>query len=126
MKLAITYDPTNQCIFQHFGKTETFKVYTVENNEVKDVHLLGSNGQGHGALAGLLSDAGIDAIVCGGIGEGAQNALKAKNIKVYCGVNGNCDMAAIAFAEGTLVYSENHTCDHHGHHHENGCGHICG
>jgi ribosomal protein L6 len=33
MKLAVTYD--NGQIFQHFGHTEEFKVYTIEDNEIK-------------------------------------------------------------------------------------------
>ena len=32
MKIAATYDNGN--IFQHFGKTEFFKVYEVEDNKV--------------------------------------------------------------------------------------------
>ena len=32
MKIAVTYD--NGEIFQHFGKTESFKVYEVEDNKV--------------------------------------------------------------------------------------------
>ena len=32
MKIAVTYD--NGTIFQHFGKTENFKVYEVENGQV--------------------------------------------------------------------------------------------
>ena len=32
MKIAVTYDNGN--IFQHFGKTENFKVYEVEDNQV--------------------------------------------------------------------------------------------
>ena len=30
MKIAATYDKDNGTIFQHFGKTEFFKVYEVE------------------------------------------------------------------------------------------------
>ena len=33
MKIAVTYDNGN--IFQHFGKTENFKVYEVEDNQVR-------------------------------------------------------------------------------------------
>lgn len=32
MKIAVTYDNGN--VFQHFGKTEYFKVYETENNQV--------------------------------------------------------------------------------------------
>lgn len=32
MKIAVTYDNGN--VFQHFGKTENFKVYEVEDDKV--------------------------------------------------------------------------------------------
>lgn len=32
MKIAVTYD--NGEVFQHFGKTENFKVYEVEDNKI--------------------------------------------------------------------------------------------
>ena len=53
MKIAVAYD--NGTIFQHFGKTEFFKVYDVEDNQVVSSEIIGSNGTGHGALAGLLA-----------------------------------------------------------------------
>ena len=46
MKIAVTYDNGN--IFQHFGKTEFFKVYEVENNQVISSEVISSNGAGHG------------------------------------------------------------------------------
>ena len=49
MKIAVTYDNGN--IFQHFGKTENFKVYEVEDNQVVSSEVIGSNGTGHGALS---------------------------------------------------------------------------
>ena len=54
MKIAVTYDNGN--VFQHFGKTENFKVYEVEDNKVVSSEVIGSNGTGHGALAGLLAE----------------------------------------------------------------------
>lgn len=65
MKIAATYDNGN--IFQHFGKTEFFKVYEVEDNKVISSEVISSNGTGHGALAGLLADQGISVLICGGI-----------------------------------------------------------
>ena len=52
MKIAVTYE--NGKVFQHFGKTETFKVYEVEEGKVISSEVIGSNGEGHGALAGVL------------------------------------------------------------------------
>ena len=73
MKIAVTYE--NGEIFQDSGHTEQFKVYEVENGEIVKAEVMDSNGSGHGALAGLLSDSGIEVLICGGIGGGAQMAL---------------------------------------------------
>lgn len=67
MKIAVTYD--NGEIFQHFGKTESFKVYEVEDNKVVSSEVIGSNGTGHGALAGLLAEQGVNVLICGGSGS---------------------------------------------------------
>ena len=40
MKIAVTYD--NGSVFQHFGKTESFKVYEVEDNKVVSSEVIGS------------------------------------------------------------------------------------
>ena len=47
MRIAVTYD--NGKIFQHFGRTEQFKVYEVGDNKVVSSEVIGSNGVGHGA-----------------------------------------------------------------------------
>ena len=87
MKIAVTYD--NGEIFQHFGKTESFKVYEVEANKVVSSEVIGSNGTGHGALAGLLAEQGVNVLICGGIGGGAQTALTEAGIELCAGAQGN-------------------------------------
>ena len=119
MKIAVTYDNGN--VFQHFGKTENFKVYEVEDNKVVSSEVIGSNGTGHGALAGLLAEQGIDVLICGGIGGGAQTALAEAGIQLCSGAQGNTDEVVEAYLKGELV-STGVNCDHH--HHED--GHSCG
>ena len=121
MKIAVTYDNGN--IFQHFGKTENFKVYEVEDNKVVSSEVIGSNGTGHGALAGLLSEQGVDVLICGGIGGGAQNALAQAGIRLFGGVSGSADDAVNALLAGNLGYDPDVHCNHHDHHEE---GHSCG
>ena len=75
MKIAVTYE--NGQIFQHFGHTEQFKVYEVDGGKILSSEVIDTNGQGHGALAGLLTVIGADILICGGIGGGAQMALAA-------------------------------------------------
>ena len=133
MKIAVTY--SNGEIFQHFGHTEQFKVYTVEGNKILSAEVINTNGSGHGALAGLLSQLDVDVLICGGIGGGAQMALAQAGIQLYGGVNGDADKAVESFVAGNLAYDPDAKCDHHDHHHdedhacgEHGCGseHHCG
>ncbi|MCR5177083.1 MAG: FKBP-type peptidyl-prolyl cis-trans isomerase [Anaerovibrio sp.] len=119
MKIAVTYDNGN--VFQHFGKTESFKVFEVEDGKVVSSEVIGSNGSGHGALAGLLAGKSIDVLICGGIGGGAQNALADAGIELCAGAQGDVDKAVEAYLAGELV-NAGVTCDHH--HHED--GHDCG
>ena len=122
MKIAVTYQ--NGQIFQHFGHTEQFKVYTVDNGKITTGEIVDTNGSGHGALAGFLKENGIEVLICGGIGGGAQTALADAGIKLYGGVQGNADAAVIAFLQGKLDYNPDVKCDHHDHEHEG--GHTCG
>ena len=130
MKLAVTYE--NGMIYQHFGHTRQFKVYEVEEGQVKAASILESGEAGHGALATLLKSGGVDALICGGIGGGAQNALAQAGITLYAGVQGEADAAVQALLAGTLAYSTSANCDHHGHEeggchsHGGSCGHTCG
>lgn len=133
MKIAVTYD--NGQIFQHFGHTETFKVYEVEDGKVISSEVIGNNGTGHGALATLLAGQSVDVLICGGIGGGAQMALAQAGIQLFGGVSGDADAAVAALLENNLAYNPNVQCNHHGegHHHEHGncgsggCGsHSCG
>ena len=80
MRIAVTYDNGN--VFQHFGRTENFKIYNVEDGKVVSSEVMNSNGVGHEALAWLLKDSNIDVLICGGIGQGAQDALTEAGIEV--------------------------------------------
>ena len=122
MKIAVTYE--NGMIFQHFGHTEQFKLYDIENSQVVRSQIVDTNGQGHGALAGFLTEAGADVLICGGIGGGAQTALAAAGIKLFGGVSGDADEAVEAFINETLEYNPDVKCSHHEHNHEE--GHTCG
>ena len=52
-------------------------MYEVEEGRVVSSRgVIDSNGEGHGALAGVLAGEDVDVLICGGIGGGAQNALK--------------------------------------------------
>ena len=125
MKIAVTYD--NGQVFQHFGHTEYFKVYEVEEGKVVSAEVVDTNGSGPGALAGVLAELNVDTLICGGIGGGARNALASVGIQIYGGVSGDADAAVAALLSDSLNFDPNAKCSHHGeghHHHEE--GHSCG
>ena len=126
MKIAVTYE--NGQVFQHFGHTAQFKLYTVEDGKILSQEVVSTNGSGHGALAGMLSDLGVNVLICGGIGMGAQQTLAAIGVTLYAGLSGSADAAAEALAKGELTAGSAPTCNHHhDHHHEGSCGdHGCG
>ncbi len=127
MRIAVTYDNSNGTIWQHFGKTEFFKVYDVTDGKITGSSVESTNGQGHGALAGVLKALGADTLICGGIGGGAQNCLKEAGIKLYGGCTGDADAAVSDFLAGKLNYQSDIRCDHHHDgHHEGGCSGKCG
>ena len=101
MKIAVTYEGGN--VFQHFGHTEQFKVYDVADGKVADAQVVSTNGTGHGALAVLLSDLGVDTLICGGIGGGAQMALKEAGVQLYGGVSGSADVAMTRMSIATIT-----------------------
>ena len=121
MRVAVTYE--NGEIFQHFGHTEQFKLYDVENGKILFSQVMDTNGSGHSALAAVLKEWNVDALICGGIGGGARMALAEAGIRLYGGVSGSADAAAEALAAGRLSFDPDARCDHHDRHEE---GRICG
>ena len=74
----------------------------MENRKIVSSEVMDTNGNGYSALAGVLSALHVDALICGGIGGGAQ--------------------AAEALAAGNLTFDSGVRRNHHDHHGE---GHTC-
>lgn len=122
MKIAVTYENGN--VYQHFGHTAAFKIFEAENGKVISSQVVDTNGSGHGALALLLAQQGVNVLICGGIGGGARFALTDAGIAIYGGVSGDADEAVELFLNDALNYDPNARCSHHGHSHWE--GHSCG
>ena len=121
MKIAVTYE--NGDVFQHFGRTQEFKVYDVEDNKVISSRVIGNDGLSHGALGEILMRERVDVFICGGIGGGARQMIESRGIKLLPGVHGNADAAVDAYLAGNLEYDPNTSCHEHGEHHN--CTHSC-
>ncbi len=134
MKIAVTFDKSTGSVFQHFGRTEFFKIYEVENNQIVSVSVHDNDGVGHEALADVLKDLGVEVLICGGMGQGAKDALASAGLEVYAGVTGSADEAVVKLLKGELVQNDAANCDHHDHEAEEAddeagcedCGEDCG
>lgn len=123
MKIAAAYE--NGMIFQHFGHTQQFKFYEIEDNNIVKEEVVSTMGSGHSAVAGFLKANNIDVLICGGIGGCAKAAIAQVGIKLYGGANGSADEAVKALITGTLKYNPDVKCNHHSHEHGES-GHTCG
>ena len=122
MKIAVTYE--NGQIFQHFGHTSEFKIYDIEDGKVVSSEILGSGDFGHEGLTVLLRNHGVELLICGGIGPGAQNALAEQGIKLMGGCSGDADEAVEHYIKGELAWNPDVTCTDHDHAHGEH-GHSC-
>ena len=110
MKIAVTYEKGK--VFQHFGHTESFKIYETENGKILSAAVVGTDGRGHEALAGVLAEQGVSVLICGGMGQGAKDALTEAGIEVVSGAEGSADEAVEMYLAGELR-SAGVNCDHH-------------
>lgn len=126
MKIAVPYKDGE--VFQHFGHSEVFRIYTIEDGAVVATATINTEGVGHEELARLLSAQGVEVVIAGGIGDGAEQALTAEGIGLCSGVSGPADQIVAAYIASTLEYGSGANCDHH-HDHDHGdggCGGGCG
>lgn len=119
MKIAVTYD--NGEVLRRFGCTENFKIYNVEEGKVTDSEIVATNCSGHDALTDFLTGQGVNVVLCGGIGEGAQNALSEAGIEVVSGTEGNADTVVEKYL-GEKSSSAGTNCDCQDEEESCGCG----
>lgn len=113
MKLAVTYNETDQSIFQHFGQTPAFKIYDIEDGKVTRSEVVPTGEYSHGALAGFLQNLGVDTLICGGLGMGAKMRLQNAGIKLFGGADGKADDAVRDYLSGSLEFDPL-AAEHHG------------
>ncbi len=106
-------------IFQHFGRSPSFELYTIQGVSIADKKIVTPNGAGHGALASFLARQSVDVLICGGIGVGAINALQNLGIQVIPGASGSTELAVMNLLAGNQVGDPNFVP------HSHGPGHSC-
>ena len=121
-KIAI---PTNgEVLDPHFGRAAGFTVFEIEGKEARFVELLSAAGlqHQHEGLASMFKRNGVDVLVCGGVGGGMINGLKAVGLEVVTGASGSVAEVAKTYASGNLVSTKS-VCQDHDHGHDHGDDH---
>ena len=120
MKIAATYEKETRNVFQHFGKTQYFKIFQIEGGKIISSEIIDNGGNGHHALPPYLKSLGVETLILGNRGQGAIDAIAAAGLKEMPGITGSADKAAELFAKGELKANFEARCNHHGenHHHE--------
>ena len=113
MKIAATYDIITGTVFQHFGKTQHFRIYEIQNGKVISAQTVDNGGFGHHDLVGYLKSLGVETLILGNRGQGAIDAMKNGGLAEIPGITGSADQAAEKFAQGTLVGNPQAQCNHH-------------
>lgn len=126
MKMAIPTEGTN--VSSHFGKCENFTIVEIEDSTIKTKECISTVGHQHGLLPAFLVSHGVNAVIAGGMGEGARENLVKNNIEIISGASGDIDQAINAYLDGSLKSVDTGCAGHghsHGHEHgEGGCS--CG
>jgi predicted Fe-Mo cluster-binding NifX family protein len=115
MKIAVASDG-NQ-VTEHFGHSQSFWIYHVEEGKVVKSENIPNPGHRPGFLPNFLSDQGINTVISGGMGGGAVEIFKEKGIEVVIGARGNADDAVRSYLQGNLQTSGS-ICHEHQHSHE--------
>ena len=113
MKVAVTYEKETGNVFQHFGKTQYFKIYQIEDGKILSSQVVDNGGNGHHDIPPYLKSLGVETLILGNRGQGAIEAITASGLKEVPGITGSADDAAELFAKGELKPNFDAKCNHH-------------
>ena len=109
--IAVAYD--NGEIGEHFGHATMFALYVYDGEDVSQVTktlLDCSDRHGHQAMAELMREHGVDAVICGNMGQEAYDLLMEYRILPVPGYCGDADTAADMLVTGQLPIQAGGTC----------------
>jgi len=117
MKIAVPTDGDkglNELIGQHFGRVKYYTLVDTETNEVRVIPNTSHHMGGVGYPPEILADAGVDILLCSGLGKRAVQMFREKKIKVYVGAYGTVGDAIESYTTGDLIEaSEDSACSQH-------------
>lgn len=106
----------DSAVSSHFGQAVAFAVV---NDETNDIRFVQNTGQHHGGgltPAQIISQEGVDVVLCGGLGVKAVRIFEQQGIHVFNNASGTVKQALQAYQAGQLPEATDaNACQHHGH-----------
>lgn len=101
MKLAIATEGHN--VSKHFGKCEVFTVFEITAGEIVNKQVLDTSQHLQGALVPFLKEQGVDVILAGSMGNGAQDKVKDLKLLAYTDIEGLINQVVNEYISGKLT-----------------------
>lgn len=102
MRIAAAINNEDENFFWHFGHCERFKLYDIEDGDIKSTSYITVTG-GHGPqrLEAMITNH-ADVILSDGMGPGIADMAPEFNIEIVAGVKGDADAAVRKYLAGAL------------------------
>lgn len=127
MRIAIPLQKDKVAL--QFAGASNFKFYEVDQNIISRSYTISSGVTAIADTAAFLKMAGVQMVICGGIGGAAIKELDAKGILIMGGIIGDADQRMQEFVSGTLDFKpidpKAHHCHEHGEDHDHDCDGNC-
>jgi predicted Fe-Mo cluster-binding NifX family protein len=99
---------------EHFGRVPTYTVYDTETEEITVMNNTSEHAGGVGLPAEILAKAGINTMLCGGLGSRAISLFEQSGVMVYVGASGTVADAINMWKAGKLQPATSETaCQQH-------------
>ena len=114
---------------EHFGRVPYYTMIDSETDEVKVIDNASGHMGGAGYPAEILANAGVNVMICGGLGRRAITMFEESGVMVYVGASGTVGNAYQMYKNGKLeAATDENACaqhafrgegigDGHGHYH---------
>ncbi|MHC1635561.1 MAG: NifB/NifX family molybdenum-iron cluster-binding protein [Candidatus Methanospirareceae archaeon] len=107
----------DELVCEHFGRAPTFTIVDLSNNEVKVLQNTSEHFGGSSLPPEILSEEGVEVVLCAGLGPRAIRMFESFGIEVYIGASGTVRDAIRAFQAGMLrEATDADACKMHRHH----------
>ncbi len=120
MKIAVATNGSQ--VSGHFGHSESFTIYDIENGKISSQSTVPNPGHKPGFLPNFLGDMGVEVIIVGGMGASAAEIFRQRNIETILGAQGDATTAVETYLRGELHSNDAFCMEHHHHHHSEDCG----